>query len=45
MELRNLFHFNIEVCLSTSTVIGSISYYPIWMLISSSQTLNLNPRI
>jgi hypothetical protein len=45
MGLRNLFHFNIEVRLSSSTIIGSISYYPIWMLISSSPTLNLNPRI
>jgi hypothetical protein len=45
MESRNLFHFNIEVRISSSTVIGSLSYYPIWMLISSSRTLNLNPRI
>jgi hypothetical protein len=29
MGLHNLFHFNIEVRLSSSTVIGSISYYPI----------------
>jgi hypothetical protein len=28
MELRNFFHFNIELCLSSSTVIGSPSYYP-----------------
>jgi hypothetical protein len=45
MGLRNRFHFNIEVRRSSSTVIGSISYYSILMLISSSRTLNLNLRI
>jgi hypothetical protein len=45
MGLRNLFHYNIEVRLSSSTVIGSLSYHTTWMLISSSRTLNLNPRI
>jgi hypothetical protein len=44
MGLDNFFYFNIEVRLSSSTVIGSLTYYPIWMLISSSQILNLNPR-
>jgi hypothetical protein len=43
MGLHNLFYFNIEVRFSSSTVIGSLSYYPIWMHISSSRTLNLNP--
>jgi hypothetical protein len=45
MGLRNLFHINNEVFLSSSTVIGSLSYYPTWMLISSSRILILNPRI
>ena len=34
MELDKLFHFNIEVHLSSSTVIGSLSYYPSWMFIT-----------
>jgi hypothetical protein len=29
MGSRNRFHFNIEVRLSSSTVTGSLSYYPI----------------
>jgi hypothetical protein len=45
MGLRNLLHFNNEVLLSSSTVVGFLSYYATWMLISSSRTLNLNPRI
>jgi hypothetical protein len=36
MGSRNLFHFNIEVRLPSSMVIGSRTYYHIWMLISSS---------
>jgi hypothetical protein len=38
-------HINNEVFLSSSMVIGFLSYYPTWMLISSSRTLILNPRI
>jgi hypothetical protein len=35
--LGNLFHFNVEVLLSSSTIIGSLSYYPTWMLIYSTR--------
>jgi hypothetical protein len=38
-------HINYEVFLYSSTIIGSHSYYPTWMVISYSQNLNLNPRI
>jgi hypothetical protein len=38
-------YINNEVFLSSSMVIGSLSYYPTWMFISSSWTLIRNPRI
>jgi hypothetical protein len=36
MGLDNLFYFNIDVHLSSTMVIGSLSYYSIWMLVHST---------
>jgi hypothetical protein len=38
-------HISNDVFLSSSTVIGSLFYYPTWMVISSSRTLIRNPGI
>jgi hypothetical protein len=40
MEIGNLFHLSVEVHLSSSTVIGSLSYFPQSMPIFSTTVID-----
>jgi hypothetical protein len=42
MEIGNLFHFSVEECLSSSTVVGSLSYYPLLVPIFSTTVIDAN---